>query len=164
MVRTKVFGMALDETNQAPILILKNEQEAMVLPIWIGAVEAMSITMALNKIPFPRPMTHDLLLSVINTLGGVINQVQVTDIEDGTFFAEMVVLQDGEELRIDCRPSDAIALAVRGDTPIFVNLDVLKTAGVSEDSLKQKVVRSEDSDKWKELLDSMDEDDAKYKM
>jgi len=156
--------MALDETSQAPILILKNEAEAQVLPIWIGAVEAMSITMALNKIPFPRPMTHDLLLSSIKTLGGLVNQVQVTDIEDGTFFAELVVLQDGKEHRIDCRPSDAIALAVRADTPIFVNPEVIKTAGVSEDNLKQKIVKSEEPDKWKDLLDSLDEDDTKYKM
>lgn len=164
MVRMKVFGMALDEKSQAPILILKNEAEALVLPIWIGAVEAMSITMALNKVPFPRPMTHDLLLSSMHSLGGVLNQVQVTDIQDGTFFAELVILQKDTEHRVDCRPSDAIALAVRADSPIFVDAEVIKGAGVSEEGLQQNIVKSEEPDKWKELLEGLEEDDTKYKM
>lgn len=164
MVRMKVFGLALDKNSQSPILVLKNDDESMALPIWIGAVEAMSISMALNNIPFPRPMTHDLLLSSVAELGGLLLQVDVTSIKDGTFFAELVVVQGERRMRIDCRPSDAIALAVRAECPIFVNPEVLESAGVNEDGLDHTVVSSKDADKWKDLLESLDEDETKYKM
>ena len=91
MVKVDIFGLALDETTKSPILVLKDEGDTRVLPIWIGAMEAMSISMAINKIPFQRPMTHDLLLNVIGDMGGIVVRVEIIAIENGTFFAEIVV-------------------------------------------------------------------------
>ncbi len=164
MVEMKVFGLAVDEKSQAPVLILKDSAEERVLPIWIGAMEAMSISLALNKVVFPRPMTHDLLLSVIEDLGGRVNSVEVTNIEDGTFYAEVVLSRDGEIKRIDSRPSDAIALAVRAEAAILVHEDVLKEAGSHTLADYEKVLKSEDSDKWAEELEKFSEEDSKYKM
>lgn len=164
MVVMNIFGMALDETSKAPILILKNEDETKALPIWIGAVEAMSISMALNNVPFPRPMTHDLLLSSIRALNGSIVRTDILEIREGTFFAELVLEQNGKEIRLDCRPSDAIAASVRAESPIFVANAVLESAGVSGEMLDKKIVHREDSGKWKDLLDSLDDTETKYKM
>ncbi|WP_449242708.1 bifunctional nuclease family protein, partial [Desulfovibrio sp.] len=109
MVRVEVFGLALDEKSQAPVLILKAVDGERILPIWIGAMEAMAISVALNKVAFPRPMTHDLLLNVLRGLGGQVSRVEVTTVEEGTFFAEIVISKGGETLRVDSRPSDAMA-------------------------------------------------------
>nr|WP_279593516.1 bifunctional nuclease family protein [Pseudodesulfovibrio sp. S3-i] len=156
--------MALDETGKSPIIVLKDESDTMVLPIWIGAMEAMAISIAINKVPFPRPMTHDLLLNTLTALGGTINRVEVTDIENGTFFAEIVVTTDKETKRIDSRPSDAIALAVRAECPIWVGESVMDEAGAPFPEHSETVIRTEDSDKWMEELDKLSEEDTKYKM
>lgn len=164
MVKVEIFGLALDESGKSPIIVLKDENETMVLPIWIGAMEAMSISMAINKIPFPRPMTHDLLLNVIQSMGGEINRVEVTDIENGTFFAEIVVATDAETRRIDSRPSDAIALAVRAECPILVGESVMKEAGGPFPEHAEAVIKTEDAEQWMDELDKLSEDDTKYKM
>ena len=164
MVKVEIFGMALDETGKSPIIVLKDEDETRVLPIWIGAMEAMAISMAINKVEFHRPMTHDLLLNVFGKMGGVVNRVEVTDIEKGTFFAEIVVeTRDGTK-RIDSRPSDAIALAVRAECPILVGEEVLAEAGAPFPEHAEAVITTEDSDKWMEELDKLSEDEIKYKM
>jgi Uncharacterized conserved protein len=100
MVRVEVFGLALDEKSQAPVLILKAVDGERILPIWIGAMEAMAISVALNKVAFPRPMTHDLLLNVLRGLGGQVSCVEVTSVEEGTFFAEIVIRKGEETLRM----------------------------------------------------------------
>ncbi|EGB13827.1 protein of unknown function DUF151 [Pseudodesulfovibrio mercurii] len=164
MVKVEIFGLAVDEAGKSPIIVLKDEGETRVLPIWIGAMEAMSISMAINKVPFPRPMTHDLLLNAIRALGGVINRVEITDIENGTFFAEIVLDAGGETKRIDSRPSDAIALAVRAECPILAGESVLEEAGGPFPEHPETVIKTEDSEKWQEELDKLSEDDIKYKM
>lgn len=164
MVKVDIFGMALDESGKSPIIVLKDESETRVLPIWIGAMEAMSISMAINKVDFHRPMTHDLLLNAIEQLGGVINRVEVTDIENGTFYAEIVVALGDETRRIDSRPSDAIALAVRAECPMFVGEEVLDEAGAPFPEDAEAVLTTENSDKWMDELDKLSEDDIKYKM
>ena len=164
MVKVEIFGMALDEAGKSPIIVLKDETETRVLPIWIGTMEAMSISMAINKVDFPRPMTHDLLLSVIGQMGGTVNRVEVTDIENGTFFAEIVVDMKSETRRIDSRPSDAIALAVRAECPILVGEEVLAQAGAPFPEHAEAVITTKDSDKWLDELDKLSEDEIKYKM
>jgi len=163
VVKVEIFGLALDENNKSPILILKGEDQARVLPIWIGAVEAMAISVALNEIPFPRPMTHDLLLNTILNMGGKVESIVVNSIEEGTFFAEIVVERDGGIVRIDSRPSDSIALAVRAKCPMFVEESVMESSGVP---LKdgESVLLTEDSEKWMDELNRLSEDDTKYKM
>lgn len=163
MVEMRVFGLAMDEKNTAPILVLKDESEDLVLPIWIGAMEAMSISLALNKVDFPRPMTHDLLLSMISGLGGAVSAVEVVRIEEGTFYAEIVVEIGGEQRRIDSRPSDAIALAVRAEAPIRVAPAVLEAAGARSMDGYEEVIRTGDSEKWTEVLEKFDTD-GKIKM
>ncbi|WP_207259553.1 bifunctional nuclease family protein [Desulfovibrio sp. Huiquan2017] len=164
MVKVEIFGLAVDEAGKSPIIVLKDEEETRVLPIWIGAMEAMSISMAINKVPFPRPMTHDLLLNAIRVLGGAVARVEITDIEDGTFFAEIVVDTGNETLRIDSRPSDAIALAVRAECPILAGETVLDEAGGAFPEHPEAVIKTEDAEKWQEELDKLSEDDIKYKM
>lgn len=164
MVEVEIFGLALDESGKSPIIVLKDKDETRVLPIWIGAVEAMSISMAINEVPFPRPMTHDLLLNTIRALGGTITRVEITDIENGTFFSEIVVTTDEETRRIDSRPSDAIALAVRADCQILASESVLEEAGAPFPEHAETVISTEDSDTWVDELEKLSEDDIKYKM
>jgi len=164
VVKVDIFGLALDEKSKSPILVLKDEADTRVLPIWIGAMEAMSISMAINKVPFERPMTHDLLLNVIHDLGGTVSRVEVSSIENGTFFAEVVVAIGGETKRIDSRPSDAIAVAVRAECPILVDEAVLEEAGAPHHEDGEAVIMTEDSDKWVDELEKFSEEDSKYKM
>jgi hypothetical protein len=161
----QVFGLALDEDSQVPVLILKDKaEEKTVLPIWIGAMEAMAISLTLNKVAFPRPMTHDLLLNVFNALEGKVQRIEVTTLEEGTYFAEIVVQQGDQERRIDSRPSDAIALALRAEAAIFVSEEVLESAGAAASGDEEPVLKSEDAEKWNEMLERFDIDDIKYKM
>jgi len=163
VVKVEIFGLALDENSKSPILVLKDEDERAV-PIWIGAMEAMAISMAINKVPFPRPMTHDLLLSTIQGMGGVVTRVEVTDVEEGTFYAEIIVSTDSKTIKIDSRPSDAIALAVRAECPILVGDSVFEEAGASMVNDSEAVIKTEDSDKWADELEKLSEEDSKYKM
>lgn len=168
MVEMKIFGLALDEKAQSPVLILKDEARDLALPIWIGPVEAMAISLALNAVETPRPMTHDLLVRVVAGLGGVVTAVEVVALREGTFFAEILVAQGpggAEEVRrIDCRPSDAIALAVRAKVPIRVAESVLAEAGTRTlDGAKAEFGGAE-RDKWTEELEKLSTDETKYKM
>lgn len=164
MVAMTIYGLALEEKGQAPIILLKDEKHQRALPIWIGAMEAMSISMALKSVPFPRPMTHDLLLNAITSLGGSLEAVEVTDIVEGTFYAELVVRQGEEIVRIDSRPSDGIALAVRAGAEVRVDEKVISKAGMPLESIAEKVISSSDADQWSDLLEGLSEDDIKYKM
>lgn len=164
MVDVHIFGLALDENNKSPILVLKDDAQGRVMPIWIGAMEAMSISMAINKVPFPRPMTHDLMLNAIKQLGGKVVGVEVTSLESGTFYAEILVDMKEDVTRIDSRPSDAIALAVRAECPIRVAEAVIVEAGAPYQEDGEAVIKTEDSEKWIEELGKLSEDDTKYKM
>ena len=115
--------------------------------------------MVLNEVAFPRPMTHDLLLSTIITFGGKIESVDIVDIEKGTFFAEIMVRKDGELVAIDSRPSDAVALAVRADCPVRVAQKVIDAAGTKD--IKEKV---EEKSGWEDELEGLSPNDFKYKM
>lgn len=160
----KVVGLALDETAQVPVLVLKDLEETKTLPIWIGAMEAMAISLALNEVHLPRPMTHDLLLNMTNGMGGLIQRVDVTRLDSGTYYAEIVVDMKGEERRIDSRPSDAVALALRAGCPIFVAQAILDEVSTEVRTGEGPIFSTEDSDKWSEILERFSEDDTKYKM
>lgn len=164
MVEMKVYGLALDEDTQVPVLVLKDKEEKSVLPIWIGAMEAMAISLALNGVKLPRPMTHDLLLSTISTLEAKVMAVNVISLKDGTYYAEVEVDQGGVRKRIDCRPSDGIALALRAEAPISVEEDVLMQAESEKKIDGKPVLHTDDADKWNDLLDKLNIDDTKYKM
>jgi bifunctional DNase/RNase len=164
----KVFGLALDEKAQSPVLILKDEARDLALPIWIGPVEAMAISLAINAVETPRPMTHDLLVRVVAGLGAAVTAVEVVALREGTFYAEILVAQGApgaEEIRrIDCRPSDAIALAVRANVPIRVAESVLSEAGTRSLDGARAEFGGTERDKWTEELENFSLDETKYKM
>ncbi len=164
MVEMHVFGLAVDEDTQVPVLILKDKDDQRALPIWIGAMEAMAISMTLHNVNLPRPMTHDLLLKTIEAMGGKVDSVAITELRDGTYYAEInLVTKDGIQ-SVDSRPSDAIALALRADSTIFVNNSVLEQAAVNDKEHSQPLLHSDDAEEWTEILEKFTLDDTKYKM
>ncbi len=159
MVEMQIYGLAVENDSEAPVLVLKNEELGIVLPIWIGAMEAMAISLVLDEVAFPRPMTHDLLLDTILALGGKVVSVDIVDIEKGTFYAEINVETGGEVRTIDSRPSDAIALAVRAKCPVRASQKVIDVAGTkdAEETLSKGSRTGDD-------FEDLSPDDFKYKM
>jgi hypothetical protein len=164
MVEMKIFGLALDEQSQVPLLILKDKEEQQVLPIWIGAMEAMSISISLNKVNISRPLTHDLMLQTLTTLGATIERVAVIDLREGTYYAEIHLRHQDRTHLIDSRPSDAIALAVRVDAPIMASEDLLAQVAKQFTQDHEVVLKDEESEKWTDFLEKFNVDDIKYKM
>ncbi|MBT7290435.1 MAG: bifunctional nuclease family protein [Chloroflexi bacterium] len=129
--------------NYQRVVILKEKHDERYLPIWIGPAEADAIAMKLHDVNVPRPLTHDLLNSVIGSLGASVNCVVVTALLSDTFYAKLVLDVDGRQMEIDSRPSDAIALAVRVKSPIFVDEEVMSKAGVTVDKETGKLTHNE---------------------
>lgn len=168
MVEMKIFGLAVDEKAQSPVLILKDESRDVALPIWIGPVEAMAISLALNAVETPRPMTHDLVSSVATALSASIAAVEIVALREGTFYAELVLKHavDGQETltRVDCRPSDAAAIAVRTGVRILVAESVLAEAGTRTLAGAKAEFGDSERDKWTDELENLSPDESKYKM
>lgn len=133
MVEMRVFGLTIDPQTKTPIVILREMDGDVVLPIWVGAMEAMAVSLVLNNERLPRPLTHDLLLMSISALKAELVNVEITDLKDGVYYALLVLRGPEGRVRVDCRPSDAIALAVRAQAPIMVAEDVLRRAASWED-------------------------------
>ena len=127
-VEMKIRGLVMDPATNMPIVILKDVQSETVLPIWVGLYEANAIALEIEKSTLPRPMTHDLLRNLIHGLKGSVQKVVVTDLRNDTFYAVIWMEQDGEVVSIDARPSDALALALRSDCPIYVSEEVIRIA------------------------------------
>jgi len=123
MLNVVVKGLAYDETG-SPIILLSDDNGEKILPIWVGMLEAHSITSALGTYDTSRPLTHDLMLNLCNSMGVSVSKVVISDLRDDTFFAELHLLKENKNLLLDARPSDAIALAVRTGVPIFVDAEV----------------------------------------
>ncbi|MCH6564147.1 MAG: bifunctional nuclease family protein [Myxococcales bacterium] len=161
MIRMSVAGVHLDSSSGSAVLVLANP-EGRALPILIGLAEATSIARELEGVELPRPLTHDLLRDSLEALGARILRVEVTALRENTYYA-IVVLADasGRETQLDSRPSDAVALAVRVDAPIFVHEQVLRET----QSNPQEILASAEKEEWKKILEAMDpEDFGKYKM
>jgi uncharacterized protein len=137
MIRVTVDSIRVSLLTQHRVVVLRETDSRRYLPIWIGPFEADAIALALQGHEPQRPLTHDLLKAVIAELGGTVNHILINDIHDNTFFARIVVEQTSGRIEIDARPSDAIALAVRSDVPIFVEDHVLNQAGVMLDDEEQ---------------------------
>ncbi len=120
----EVNSIRLEENTESPIMLLLDPSSQKVLPIWIGTIEAVSIAYAQEGIKHPRPQTHDLLVDVIESLNAKLDEVIISDLIDNTYFAEIVIINDNGKTSLSCRPSDAIALALRTDTKISVNIDL----------------------------------------
>ncbi|MCD6570104.1 MAG: bifunctional nuclease family protein [Deltaproteobacteria bacterium] len=167
-VEMKVIGIALDPTNNTPIVVLRDQDNKIILPIWIGIMEASAIAAAMEGVAFSRPMTHDLLKIVIEQLGGKVIKIEVIDLKDNVFYALVSIETDKEPIIIDARPSDAIALALRTKAQIFVASHVLEEASHIDSASKvdEETVfdYGKDKDKLKEILEKMKpEDFGKFK-
>ena len=158
-VEMKIRGLMLDPVTNTPIVILKDSGSDTVLPIWVGVYEANAIALEIEKVSTRRPMTHDLIKNVLTGLDTHVHKIVVTELKEDTFYAVIWMERDGRVISVDSRPSDALALALRVDCPIFVEDEVLKTskkaAGASE-------ATSEELRKWLDGLN--DEDLGRYKM
>ncbi|MCX7698625.1 MAG: bifunctional nuclease family protein [Candidatus Goldbacteria bacterium] len=132
MIEMKVNGLAIDSASKMPVVILTDSEEKYYLPIWIGVYEADAILIALEDIPTPRPMPHELISNIFNTLNIRVDRIVITEIKDNTFFARIYLVKDDKEYEIDSRPSDAIAIALRTDAPIFVTEKIITEATVSD--------------------------------
>ncbi len=158
-VEMKIRGLILDPVTSMPIVVLKDDATESVLPIWVGVPEANAIALEIEKVTTPRPMTHDLLKNLLVGLETAVRKVVVTELRDETFFAVIWLERDGQIISIDSRPSDALALALRMDCPIFVEEEVLKTSKVVSVS---EPATAEEMRKW---LENLGEDDmGRYKM
>jgi hypothetical protein len=164
----KIFGLAVDEKAQSPVLILKDESRDLALPIWVGPVEAMAISLAINAVETPRPMTHDLVSRVVAALSASISAVEIVALREGTFYAELVLtrrVEDRDELlRVDCRPSDAVAIAARTGVRILVAESVLAEAGTRSLAGARTEFADAERDKWTDELEKLSPDELKYKM
>jgi bifunctional DNase/RNase len=159
-VEMKISGLIPDPMTNMPIVVLKDQASGVVLPIWVGAFEANAIMMEIEKVTAPRPMTHDLLKNLLVGLEATVRKVVVTELREDTFYAVIWLERNGESISLDSRPSDALALALRMDCPIFVDDEVLKNskvAGPLSDRASSEELRN-----W---LDNLGEDDlGRYKM
>ncbi len=156
----KIKGLMIDPITNMPIIILRDPASSAVLPIWVGIFEANAIALQIEKIVTPRPMTHDLLKSTISGLQATVEKVVITDLKDNTFYAVIFLSRLGTVLPIDSRPSDAIALALRTNSPIFVNSEVIEKAKNTD--LTKDAGESERIRKWLENLDP--DEMGKYEM
>ena len=159
-VEMKIRGLMMDPVTNMPIVILKDVGGNTVLPIWVGIYEANAIALEIEKVATPRPMPHDLIKSLLLGLSTGVRKVVVNELKDDTFYALIWLERDGEMISVDSRPSDALALALRLDCPIFVEDDVLKSSKVTA-SISDKD-NHEELKRWLEGLN--DEDLGRYKM
>src|SRR5438105_3100917 len=160
-VEMKIRGLMMDPVTNMPIVVLKDVNGNTVLPIWVGIFEANAIALEIEKVTTPRPMTHDLLKTVVMGLGAGVRKIVVNELKDDTFYALIWVERDGEMISIDSRPSDALALALRLDCPIYVDDSVLKSSKLTS-NVAEKVNTNQELRRWLENLG--DEDLGRYKM
>lgn len=159
-VEMKIRGLMMDPVMQTPIVILKDVNGNAVLPIWVGIYEANAIALEIEKVSTPRPMTHDLIKTLLHGLETQVNKVVVSELKDDTFYALIWLERDGETITVDSRPSDALALALRLDCPIYVEESVLKSSKMA--SAISDRVNNDELKRWLENLN--DEDLGRYKM
>ena len=160
-VEMKIRGLMMDPVTNMPIVVLKDVGGDTVLPIWVGVYEANAIALEIEKVTTPRPMTHDLIKNLLIGFDAHVHKVVVNELREDTFFAVIWMERDGKIMSMDSRPSDALALALRLDCPIFVDEEVLKSSK-SASSTSADRVSAEDLRKWLEGLN--DEDLGRYKM
>jgi hypothetical protein len=159
-VEMKIRGLMMDPMTNMPIVVLKDLGGDSVLPIWVGIYEANAIALEIEKVTTPRPMTHDLIKVLLTGLEATVRKVVVSELKDDTFYALIWVEREGELMSIDSRPSDALAVALRHDCPIYVEEKVLQSSKTS--STVSDKVNNEELRKWLENLN--DEDLGRYKM
>jgi bifunctional DNase/RNase len=159
LIEMSIRGLTIDPATNMPIVILRDVDNQRALPIWVGPVEANAIALQVENVTLPRPMTHDLIRNLLQDLGVVLRRVLITDLQDGTFFAYLEIVRDGDVLLVDARPSDALALSLRTSAPIFVESAVLDRAKSTDVSSDQA-----DRDRLEQWLESLDPVDLGYQL
>jgi bifunctional DNase/RNase len=168
-IQMSVGGLTLDPVTKTPIVILKDTDNKLNLPIWIGLLEATAMATEIEGIKMARPMTHDLIKNILGEVGCAVESVEITDLKENTYFALVYLTIAGRQVVIDSRPSDAIALALRTKSPIFVAKAVLEASSILQQTEEGKEppvenVSNVSQEKWAEILEKMTPDDFKYKM
>ena len=160
----KVAALVVDPQSNTPIVILKDLQSEASLPIWIGLLEATAIATELENIQFPRPMTHDLIKNCFDYLNVTVERVEVCDLRDNTYYALIYIRNHERVSPIDARPSDAIAIALRANAPIYVREEVISKSQKSDEG-PRPLFGKENKEQWSEILEKLDPKDfSKYKM
>ena len=166
MILMSVGGLTLDPVTKTPIVVLKDPENKLNLPIWIGLLEATAMATELEGVKMARPMTHDLLRTIIGELGGAVEAVEITDLKENTYFAVIHIRINDGQLALDARPSDAISLALRTKSPIYVSKQVLESSSVLQQAEEggETNLSNIPAEQWSEILEKMTPDDFKYKM
>ena len=151
MIEMRVMGIALDTRTGSPIVVLNDKDNRKALPIWIGSAEASAIIRKIENLNVVRPMTHDLIPDIIKQTGFTLDRIEINDVEKETYYAKLFLTKGDEVIEIDSRPSDAIAVAIRVDAPIFVTANVLSNGSVSTDSAKDE----EEAQEFKQFVQSI---------
>ena len=171
-----VGGLTLDPVTKTPIVVLRDEADNLNLPIWIGLLEATAMATELEGVKMARPMTHDLLRNLISECGAQVQAIEVTELRENTFFAAIQLTINGQSVTIDARPSDAISLALRTKSPIYVARAVLEASSVLSSEQEDAADGTPDGkdmsndlsrmspEEWEQVLEKLDPDDFKYKM
>lgn len=164
-IEMKVSGLTMDPITNTPIVILKDMEEKKAIPIWIGIFEASAIATEIEKITFSRPMTHDLINELLKVLKAEVSRVEIHDLRNNTFFANLHLLREGDGIVVDARPSDAIAIALRAGAPIFVDERVIEKSRSVDFGTKMTDLDRLKKEKLAEFLENLSpEDFGKYKM
>ena len=152
MIEMKVMGIALDTRTGSPIVVLHDKENRKALPIWIGSAEASSIIRKIENLTVSRPMTHDLIINIIEKVGYTLDRVEINDVEKDTYYATLFLTdKENNVIEIDSRPSDAIAIAIRVNAPIFVTANVISNGSVSTDTAKDE----EEAQEFKKFVQSI---------
>ncbi|BBJ27262.1 bifunctional nuclease family protein [Athalassotoga saccharophila] len=153
MKEVKVKGLAFDKRNNTPVVILEIPNSSLVLPIWIGSCEAFALSLALQKAEFPRPLTHDLMLNIIESFGAIPQELFIDSLEDNTYKAKLILKVNDQKKEIDCRPSDGIVLATKKSIPIFTTEKIIAEGGIRIEDQDQTEERE-----FKDFVEHLDID------
>ena len=160
LIEMQIKSLLIDPINEMPIIVLMDADGKKVLPIWVGFFEANAIALKIEDVHTPRPMTHDLIKNILDSMGAQLKRIEISKLENSTYYANIFIQVNGREMQIDSRPSDAIAIALRTDSPIFVEPEVIEAASGFEISTDP-----EHKEKLKRWLENLDvEAFGKYKM
>lgn len=160
----KLSRLIMDPFTNTPIVILKDLEDKEALSIWIGLLEASAIVVEMEKIHLPRPMTHDLVATILNSLEIQVSRVEITDYKDNTYFALIHLVLDEKSFHIDTRPSDAIAIALRTQSPIYVHETVIAESNKMDREAIGNSTEPSEQTGWEDVLENMSPEDFKYKM
>ena len=158
LIPMAILGLGIDSSTKNPIVILKEIDGERMLPIWIGILEANAIATELEGVKLLRPMTHDLVKTILDTVDVKVNKVEVCDLKDNTYYALIHITHHGKEISIDARPSDSLALSLRANAPVFVAEEVINRSAHVDIKLEPEDT-SEEGMKWLKILEKMEPDD-----